>query len=212
MKRILVLTVVALMVCGVSFAKRDLPKVRLILKDSKKIEGFLRSDLSDRDTAVAISPEQSGKKQKFSTKTIEKLEILPSTDSDKVTEVYPVYVLSSMHSGKGRISDYPMMLILTYKGKNANGYIGRMWVYNSVVWNLEPIAYYKLSESDVARPYLNFGTVFKKSRNTMKNSFEEYPELVQELEDGTLSRDDINKDPMLMVKELDKILDKNNNK
>jgi hypothetical protein len=116
-----------------------------------------------------------------------------------------------MHSGKGLISDYPMMLLLTYKGKNANGYIGRMWVYNSVVWNLEPIAYYKLSESDVARPYLNFGTVFKKSRNTMKNSFEEYPELVQELEDGTLSRDDINKDPMLMVKELDKILDKNNN-
>jgi hypothetical protein len=199
------------MVCGVSFAKRDLPKVRLILKDNTKIEGFLRSDLSDRDTAVAISPEQSGKKQKFSTKTIEKLEILPSTDSDKVTEVYPVYVFSSMHSGKGRISDYPMMLILTYKGKNANGYIGRMWVYNSVVWNLEPIAYYKLSKSDVARPYLNFGTVFKKSRNTMKNSFEEYPELVQELEDGTLSRDDINKDPMLMVKELDKILDKNNN-
>jgi hypothetical protein len=183
----------------------------LILKDSIKIEGFLRSNLSDRDTAVAISPEQSGKKQKFSTKTIEKLEILPSTDSDKVTEVYPVYVFSSMHSGKGLISDYPMMLLLTYKGKNANGYIGRMWVYNSVVWNLEPIAYYKLSESDVARPYLNFGTVFKKSRNTMKNSFEEYPELVQELEDGTLSRDDINKDPMLMVKELDKILDKNNN-
>ena len=41
----------------------------------------------------------------------------------------------------------------------------------------------------------------------MINSFKEYPALTEKLENETLSTKDINKDPMLIVKELDKILD-----
>ena len=43
----------------------------------------------------------------------------------------------------------------------------------------------------------------------MADSFEEYPELTEELKNGTLTTKAINDDPMLIVKELDKILEKN---
>ncbi len=206
-KRILVLAITGLMVCSMSFAKKDLPRVKLMLKDSTAVEGYLRSELSDRDTIIAISSEQKGKKIKYDIKKVEKLLLLAQTDSDKTAECYPIYVYSSMRSGKGSISDHPMMLLLTYQGKNVNGYVGFVWVFNSVAWNLEPIAYYKLGESQVAKPFLNFGTIFRKSKSGMINSFKEYPALVEKLENETLSAKDINKDPMLIVKELDKILD-----
>jgi hypothetical protein len=60
----------------------------------------------------------------------------------------------------------------------------------------------------VARPYLNFGTIFRKSKGKMADSFEEYPELTEELKNGSLTTKAIKDDPMLIIKELDKILEK----
>ena len=208
MKKILLLMIAVFMVCSVSSAQKP-TKVKLILKDSTVVEGFLRSELSDRDTVVTVSPDAKGKKSKYSLSQVERLFMLSDNDSIKPVEVVPLRVFSSMHSGKGSISDSPRLLLIAYQGKHVNGYIGYVWVYNSVAWNLEPFAYYKLSDSQVARPYLNFGTIFRKSKSKMANSFEEYPELTKELENGTLTTKAINEDPMLIVKELDKILEKN---
>jgi hypothetical protein len=207
MKKILLLMIV-FMVCSMSFAKKPI-KVKLILKDSTVVEGFLRSELSDRDTVVTVSPEAKGKKSKYGLSQVKRLLILSDSASIKTEEVVPLHVFSSMHSGKGSISDSPRMLFLTYPGKHVNGYVGYVWVYNTVAWNIEPIAYYKLTDSQVARPYLNFGTIFRKSKGKIADSFEEYPELTEELKNGTLTTKAINNDPMLIVKELDKILEKN---
>ena len=195
------------MVCSVSSAQKP-TKVKLILKDSTVVEGFLRSELSDRDTVVTVSPDAKGKKSKYSLSQVERLFMLSDNDSIKPVEVVPLRVLSSMHSGKGSISDSPRLLLIAYQGKHVNGYIGYVWVYNSVAWNLEPFAYYKLSDSQVARPYLNFGTIFRKSKSKMADSFEEYPELTEELKNGSLTTKAINDDPMLIIKELHKILEK----
>jgi hypothetical protein len=208
MKKVILLIVAIFMASYVSFAKKDPAKVKMTLKDSTVVEGYLRSDLSNRETVISVSMEPEGKKVKYDIDKVEKLLLLAETDSSKTIECVPLHVFSSMKSGKGFISDAPMMLFLTYQGKNVNGYVGKVWVYNSVAWNEEPIAYYKLSDSQVAKPFLNFGTIFRKSKNTMADSFKEYPALVEELENGTLSTKEINSDPMLMVKELDKILDK----
>jgi hypothetical protein len=183
-------------------------RTAIILKDSTVVEGFLRSELSDRDTVVAVSPDAKGKKSKYSLSQVERLFMLSVNDSIKPVEVVPLRVFSSMHSGKGSISDSPRMLFIAYQGKHVNGYIGYVWVYNSAAWNLEPLAYYKLTDSQVARPYLNFGTIFRKSKGKMADSFEEYPELTEELKNGTLTTKAINDDPMLIIKELDKILEK----
>jgi hypothetical protein len=209
MKKILLLLFAVFMVCSASFAKKGPTKVKLILKDSTVVEGFLRSEFTDRDTVVAVSPEVKGKKSKYSFNQVERLFMLSDNDSIKPVEVVPLHVFSSMHSGKGSISDSPRMLFIAYQGKHVNGYIGYVWVYNTVAWNLEPFAYYKLTDSQVARPYLNFGTIFRKSKGKMADSFEEYPELTEELKNGTLTTKAINDDPMLIVKELDKILEKN---
>lgn len=195
------------MVCSVSSAQKP-TKVKLILKDSTVVEGFLRSELSDRDTVVTVSPDAKGKKSKYSLSQVERLFMLSVNDSIKPVEVVPLRVFSSMHSGKGSISDSPRMLFIAYQGKHVNGYIGYVWVYNSAAWNLEPLAYYKLTDSQVARPYLNFGTIFRKSKGKMADSFEEYPELTEELKNGTLTTKAIKDDPMLIIKELDKILEK----
>jgi len=208
MKKILLLMIAVFMVCSVSSAQKP-TKVKLILKDSTVVEGFLRSELSDRDTVVTVSPDAKGKKSKYSLSQVERLFMLSVNDSIKPVEVVPLRVFSSMHSGKGSISESPRMLFIAYQGKHVNGYIGYVWVYNTVAWNLEPLAYYKLTDSQVARPYLNFGTIFRKSKGKMADSFEEYPELTEELKNGTLTTKAINDDPMLIVKELDKILEKN---
>ena len=208
MKKILLLMIAVFMVCSVSSAQKP-TKVKLILKDSTVVEGFLRSELSDRDTVVTVSPDAKGKKSKYSLSQVERLFMLSDNDSIKPVEVVPLRVFSSMHSGKGSISESPRMLFIAYQGKHVNGYIGYVWVYNTVAWNLEPLAYYKLTDSQVARPYLNFGTIFRKSKGKMADSFEEYPELTEELKNGTLTTKAINDDPMLIVKELDKILEKN---
>jgi hypothetical protein len=168
----------------------------------------LRSEFTDRDTVVAVSPDAKGKKSKYSLSQVERLFMLSVNDSIKPVEVVPLHVFSSMHSGKGSISDSPRMLFIAYQGKHVNGYIGYVWVYNTAAWNLEPFAYYKLTDSQVARPYLNFGTIFRKSKGKMADSFEEYPELTEELKNGTLTTKAINDDPMLIIKELDKILEK----
>jgi hypothetical protein len=209
MKKTLLLIIAALMICSVSSAKQVPVKVKLLLKDSTVVEGFLRSELTDRDTVVAVSFDAKGKKSKYSFNQVERLFLLSDNDSIKPVEVVPLHVFSSMHSGKGSISDSPRMLSLAYQGRYVNGYIGFVWVYNSVAWNVEPLAYYKLTDSQIARPYLNFGTIFRKSKGKMAQSFEEYPELTKELENGTLTTKAINDDPMLIVKELDKILEKN---
>lgn len=209
MKKTFLLIIALFMVCSASFAKKTPVKVKLILKDSTIVEGFLRSEFTDRDTVVAVSSEVKGKKSKYSFNQVERLFLLSDNDSIKPVEVVPLHVFSSMHSGKGSISDSPRMLLIAYQGKHVNGYIGYVWVYNSVAWNLEPFAYYKLTDSQVARPYLNFGTIFRKSKGKMADSFEEYPELTEELKNGTLTTKAINDDPMLIVKELDKILEKN---
>lgn len=209
MKKTFLLIIAVFMVCSASFVKKTPVKVKLILKDSTIVEGFLRSEFTDRDTVVAVSSEVKGKKSKYSFNQVERLFLLSDNDSIKPVEVVPLHVFSSMHSGKGSISDSPRMLLIAYQGKHVNGYIGYVWVYNSVAWNLEPFAYYKLSDSQVARPYLNFGTIFRKSKGKMADSFEEYPELTEELKNGTLTTKAINDDPMLIVKELDKILEKN---
>jgi hypothetical protein len=209
MKKTILLMISLFMICSASFAKNRPVKVKLILKDSTVVEGFLRSDFTDRDTVVAVSPEVKGKKSKYGYSQVERMFLLSDNDSIKPVEVVPLHVFSSMHSGKGSISDSPMMLSIAYQGRHVNGYIGYVWVYNSVAWNVEPLAYYKLTDSQVARPYLNFGTIFRKSKGKMADSFEEYPELTEELENGTLTTKAINDDPMLVVKELDKILDKN---
>jgi len=208
MKKILLLMIAVFMVCSVSSAQKP-TKVKLILKDSTVVEGFLRSELSDRDTVVTVSLDAKGKKSKYSLSQVERLFMLSVNDSIKPVEVVPLRVFSSMHSGKGSISDSPRMLFIAYQGKHVNGYIGYVWVYNTVAWNLEPLAYYKLTDSQVARPYLNFSTIFRKSKGKMADSFEEYPELTEELKNGTLTTKAINDDPMLIVKELDKILEKN---
>lgn len=208
MKKTLLLMIAVFMLCSLSSAKRGPIKVKLLLKDSTTIEGFLRSKLTDRDTIITVSLDAKGKKSKYSFNQVERLFLLSDNDSIKPVEVVPLRVFSSMHSGKGSISDSPRMLLLAYQGKYVNGYIGYVWVYNSVAWNLEPLAYYKLIDSQVARPYLNFGTIFRKSKGKMANSFEEYPELTEELENGTLTTKAINDDPMLIVKELDKIFGK----
>lgn len=208
MKKILLLMIAVSMACSVSSAQKP-TKVKLILKDSTVVEGFLRSELSDRDTVVTVSPDAKGKKSKYSLSQVERLFMLSDNDSIKPVEVVPLRVFSSMHSGKGSISESPRMLFIAYQGKHVNGYIGYVWVYNTLAWNLEPLAYYKLTDSQVARPYLNFGTIFRKSKGKMADSFEEYPELTEELKNGTLTTKAINDDPMLIVKELDKILEKN---
>ena len=207
MKKILLLMIAVFMVCSVSSAQKP-TKVKLILKDSTVVEGFLRSELSDRDTVVTVSPDAKGKKSKYSLSQVERLFLLSVNDSIKPVEVVPLRVFSSMHSGKGSISDSPRMLFIAYQGKHVNGYIGYVWVYNSAAWNLEPLAYYKLTDSQVARPYLNFGTIFRKSKGKMADSFEEYPELTEELKNGSLTTKAIKDDPMLIIKELDKILEK----
>ena len=207
MKKILLLMIAVFMVCSVSSAQKP-TKVKLILKDSTVVEGFLRSELSDRDTVVTVSPDAKGKKSKYSLSQVERLFLLSVNDSIKPVEVVPLRVFSSMHSGKGSISDSPRMLSIAYQGKHVNGYIGYVWVYNSAAWNLEPLAYYKLTDSQVARPYLNFGTIFRKSKSKMADSFEEYPELTEELKNGSLTTKAINDDPILIIKELDKILEK----
>jgi hypothetical protein len=208
MKKTILLMIAVFSVCSMSFAKSDSSvKVKLVLKDSTVVDGYLRSTLTDRDTVIAVSPDAKGKKEKYGISRVEKLLLLSSTDSVKPLECVPLHVFSSMRSGKGSISDSPMMLFLLYKGKHVDGYFGRVWVYNSVAWNAEPIAYYKLAGSQIAKPYLNFGTIFRKSIKKMEDSFMEYPALVEELENGTLTTKAINDDPMLMVKELDKILD-----
>ena len=207
MKKILLLMIAVFMVCSVSSAQKP-TKVKLILKDSTVVEGFLRSELSDRDTVVTVSPDAKGKKSKYSLSQVERLFMLSVNDSIKPVEVVPLRVFSSMHSGKGSISESPRMLFIAYQGKHVNGYIGYVWVYNTVAWNLEPLAYYKLTDSQVARPYLNFGTIFRKSKGKMADSFEEYPELTEELKNGSLTTKAINDDPMLIIKELDKILEK----
>lgn len=209
MKKTLLLIISVLMICSASSAKKGPVKVKLLLKDSTVVEGFLRSELTDRDTVVAVSPDAKGKKSKYSFNQVERLFLLSDNDSIKPVEVVPLRVFSSMHSGKGIIFDSPRMLFLAYQGKYVNGYVGYVWVYNTVAWNLEPFAYYKLTDSQVARPYLSFGTIFRRSKGKMANSFEEYPELTKELEDGTLTTKAINDDPMLMVKELEKILEEN---
>ena len=208
MKKILLLMIALFMVCCVSFGKKEPTKVKLVLKDSTVVEGFLRSELTDRDTAVAVSLDAKGRKSKYSFNQVKQLFLLSDNDSIKPVEVVPLYVFSSMHSDKDGISESPRMLLLVYQGRHVNGYIGYVWVYNSVAWNLEPFAYYKLTDSLAARPYLNFGTIFRRSKGKMSDSFEEYPELTEELENGTLTTKAINEDPMLMVRELDKILDK----
>jgi hypothetical protein len=207
MKKILLLMIAVFMVCSVSSAQKP-TRVKLILKDSTVVEGFLRSELSDRDTVVTVSPDAKGKKSKYSLSQVERLFMLSVNDSIQPVEVVPLRVFSSMHSGKGSISDSPRMLFIAYQGKHVNGYIGYVWVYNSAAWNLEPLAYYKLTDSQVARPYLNFGTIFRKSKGKMADSFEEYPELTEELKNGSLTTKAIKDDPMLIIKELDKILEK----
>src|SRR5574344_525993 len=143
MKKILLLMIAVFMVCSVSSAQKP-TKVKLILKDSTVVEGFLRSELSDRDTVVTVSPDAKGKKSKYSLSQVERLFLLSVNDSIKPVEVVPLRVFSSMQSGKGSISDSPRMLLLAYQGKYVNGYIGYVWVYNTVAWNVEPFAYYKL--------------------------------------------------------------------
>lgn len=208
MKKIILLMIATFAMCCIAFAKTKPVKVKLILKDSTVVEGYLRSQMTDRETFIDISPDVKGVKSKYDINQVERLFVLSDIDSIKPAECVPLHVFSSMRSGKGSISDDPRMLFLAYKGKHVNGYVSYIWVYNSVAWNLEPFAYYKPADSQIARPYLNFGTIFRKSKDKMANSFEEYPALTEELENGTLTTKAINEDPMLVVRELDKILDK----
>ena len=75
MKKILLLMIAVFMVCSVSSAQKP-TKVKLILKDSTVVEGFLRSELSDRDTVVTVSLDAKGKKSKYSLSQVERLFML----------------------------------------------------------------------------------------------------------------------------------------
>lgn len=207
------LSFIFLLVSTATFGKdkKALPYVSLTLKDQMVVEGYLRSSLTDRDTLVKISPEMKGKSSKYPLSQIEKLTIRSEMNDSTEMIWIPMCVNNSISGRKGHITDTPTMLLLTYKGKKVNGYMGMKWVLVSPLtglWEVIPHFYYQLPDTNYGNCFYMARRVIRaQRRKSLIKEFSDFPALVEMLENETIKITDTEEDPMIILKELDKILE-----
>ncbi len=213
LKRVFLCSVIFSLISVCSFGKeRKVLYVILTLKDSTVVEGYLRSSsLTDRDFSVKISSDIEGKSEKYKIRNIEKMEI-KSENGDSISGVWkPMFVNNGVGRYKGYIAENPVMLLSIYQGKNVNGYVGMIWCLVdplSGYWKVLPCFYYQLPDMDYAKCFLIMkGTLFyKRHKKSLMREFADYPTLVNMLRNDTLQIKEILKSPMIVIRELDKII------
>lgn len=214
LKRVFLCSVIFSLIISVcSFGKeRKVLYAILTLKDSTVVKGYLRSSsLTDRDLSVKISPEIDGKSEKYKISNIEKMEI-KSENGDSLRGVWrPMFVNNGVGRDKGYIAENPVMLLSIYQGKNVDGYVGMIWCLVdplSGYWKALPCFYYQLPGMDYANCFLVMkGTFFyRRHKKSLMKEFADYPALVNMLRNDTLQIKDILESPVIVIRELDKII------
>ena len=197
------------------------PKAVLTLNDGTVINGYLRSDIHFMQERVLLSETEDGKEVKYKNETI--VSLVVKTDDGKDVKFEPIKLY--WNEGK-KILKTPVLAIPNFQGKHVKGYmypayydhtstsisfsgIMSMTSYNTEEW----WAIYNVdTDSTRNRHYWVHAPTLKKQKTLktclkdMDTDFKEYPQVRETVEKQGLTKEQIDKDPTILLEILDKSL------
>lgn len=220
MKKFLLFAAVVLFISAQSIAtaqskkKDDNDKFRIVLslKDGRQIDGYIRSSLNFPCKKVEVSESPAGEIMSFPTSEISWLTYPPVGEYKDTISWYPIryYGYFKMKYGK---SSEPSMFRMVYDGKYFKGYASRQvtsttggYMGNTVTQTLSTVFFYLAPEDDAVQqiPVYSGKIREKKITNYLKNYPEEYAIVMKQLiDDGKITQQDIDEDPLIFVKVMD---------
>lgn len=192
------------------------------MSDGNIIEGYvttsLRNYFNPKVTKVGISKEFGREARKYTSEEVKSI-IYPPNEKDTTTVIYHSVKaqkkLPNLLNKNPKPYKEPVFLRLVYEGEHVKGYAmplfdvthgGTMSVYN-YTWRY----FYKTDDNEVAVAYWDdVNGIFPGLKKFMKLLFQEFPEIQNMIDDGTLKPSEFRDNCLMILPIIDEIITNRN--
>lgn len=207
----LIFMFLAILLCGIVQAQTS----EIILNNGKVVKGKIKS-LSfnvDNTHEVRIKNEVSGENFDYTSADVKEIKFY-GKKAKEVTNWIPLYAqmgLGMSYKKAPKLYKNPVFLHPVYKGKNISAYVHYIrtntHVKSGSIYGFGLMFYYKSKDEDFARSYylMDNSIAGIGEKTVLKMYFKGYPQ-IKEILKG-LSMKEIRKDPTILVRKLDEVLE-----